>query len=966
MKKTSILWTTLFSVLVLAQAPPAAALDITPTGDGAVLAGATLSGGGVTVTSTTFTGEAAAAGTYVAGPLGIADGALFTSGAAVDALPPNDDEGTTTMWDGPGDPLCEALMGGGTSNDAVRLEIVFELQDGFDGIGFEYIVGSEEYPEYVDSEFNDAVGVFLDGVNHALDAAGNPITITGPFFSGTSVVTATGTEYDGSTPRLQQQVPLTPGEHTLIIVVCDASDSSYDTGLFLAGLAGCKGDCATTTWCGDGNVDDGEDCDDGNNEDGDGCDNTCKYEAICGDQICVVDEDCESCPEDCGECPDPCGDGDCHGPETCENCPLDCGECPDPCGDGECADDEDCETCPADCGECPVEPTCGDGECNGDETCEDCPADCGECPVEPTCGDGECNGDETCEDCPADCGTCSDELEEGYYVAGNGFCSASDTGGGVLPSFLLLALATLGLLGVRRRPFRRGLFFALIATVGLAVTLASAPAHAEQIETQAFRPSPFMQDYFTVGVGDTEGICKPWNIGMMLNYQNDPLVLHKPNGDVARKIVEHEVTANLLAAYRFVDWFALGLDVPVILFQDGAGLAGMPDPGVAGIGDIRLVPRFRLLRVADGLFSLGAELGIYFPTGKLVDNYMGRNGFGFMPKLLASFDFGRGGLALNLGFLAVTGEDKFANVDLGHALDTRLGGWVGLVPDKLDLVAELAMQMKLLEPFKNVEENPLEALLGFKWHAMPGLDVSAGAGAGITEGTAAPEFRVFAGVMYSPPCEKEPVPEPDPCGDGACKDGETCTSCPADCGECPPPPPERNPDQDDDGLCDPWVVEEGKVKEYADRCKPVDKCPTEPETMNSYQDDDGCPDQAVVIEKEKIVILQTVLFYFDETRIKEESYLLLDEVVKTLKNNPQLLKVRIEGHTDERGAAGYNEKLSSGRVETVLEYLVDHGIDRARLSSKGYGESKPLVQNAQTEEDHQKNRRVEFIILEQK
>ena len=75
---------------------------------------------------------------------------------------------------------------------------------------------------------------------------------------------------------------------------------------------------------------------------------------------------------------------------------------------------------------------------------------------------------------------------------------------------------------------------------------------------------------------------------------------------MARKIVEHEVTANLLAAYRFVDWFALGLDVPVILFQDGDGLAGMPDPGVAGIGDIRLVPRFRLLRVADGLFSLGA------------------------------------------------------------------------------------------------------------------------------------------------------------------------------------------------------------------------------------------------------------------------------------------------------------------------------------------------------------------------
>ena len=898
------------SSLMLALSSPAMALEITPTGDGQTLADAILTGGGITLKTVTYTGEAEASGTYTDGPQGIAPGAIVTSGSAVNALPPNDVEDKTTEWMGPGDDFCGSLAGIDPdtqlpyeTHDAVRLEIVFELEEGYDGLSFDYIVGTEEYPEFVGQQFNDVVGVFLDGSNKALDGNNNPITINGPFFAGSAVVEDNGTQYDGATPRLHQSVSVPdPGEHTLVIVVCDTSDSGLDTGFFLAAVAGCQGDCDTVAWCGDGNTDDGEDCDDGNNVDGDGCDNTCKLEAFCGDGACNGDETCETCSEDCGECP--------------------------------------------------IEPICGDGECNGDETCEDCPEDCGECPVEPTCGDGECNGEETCEDCPEDCGDCPEEgLEEGYYVAGNGLCSASPRGANLLPSLLLFALAVLGLVAVRRRPFRRGGLLAVIALVALAGTLVPGAASAQQIETQAFRPSPFMQDYLSVGVGDCEGTCAPWNIGLMFNYQNDPLVLHKANGDVASRIVEHQLTANLLAAYRFVDWFALGIDVPVVLFQDGEGLAGMPDPGVAGIGDIRLVPRFRILRVADGLFSLGAELGIYFPTGKLVDNYMGRNGFGFMPKLLGSFDFGRGGLALNLGFMVVTDDDTFANVELGHAMDARLGGWVGLVPDKLDLVAELAMQMKLLEPFENVEENPMEALLGLKWHATPGIDVSVAGGAGLTEGAAAPEFRLLAGLMYSPPCkEKTPMPAPEPVPEPKPE---------------PKPEPVRDPDPDRDGLCAKWVADEGLADKYKEICVPTDKCPEEPETKNSYQDDDGCPDKAVVVEDEKIIILQKVLFYFDEARIKEESFPLLDEVVSTLKENPQLKKIRIEGHTDARGSAAYNKKLSGSRVATVLEYLVDHGIARDRLSSQGFGESKLLVPNAQTEEEHQTNRRVEFIILEQ-
>jgi outer membrane protein OmpA-like peptidoglycan-associated protein len=1060
------------SLLVLLVATPAMALDITASDDAETLAAAVVVGSGVTIDGATYTGNEEASGTYTDGPLGIKDGSILTSGAATNALPPNDTDSATSDWQGAGDPLCDALIGSNTSTgDAAKLEITFTVAEGYKGIRFEYIVGSEEYPDYVGGDYNDGVGVFVNGANQALDLDGNPITINGPFFAGDAVVEDNGTQYNGSTPRLQRGVALEPGQHTMIIVVCDAGDTAYDTGILLAGIVGCTENCEGNSWCGDGTVDDGEDCDDGNNVDGDGCDNTCKLEAVCGDGECFVDESCETCAQDCGECVPECGDGECTDDEGCTDCPADCGECAAECGDGECNGDETCETCEGDCGECAAE--CGDGVCGDDEGCTDCPADCGECAAA-ECGDGECNGDETCETCDADCGecvvgcgdgvcgddedclTCADdcgtcppkcetcedpacETTDDVEVTGgvDSNCSASPNGPATPLVFVLFALLALAVWGLRWRPFRSLLVLALVAST---LTLAGpGVAHAQgaqdvQIESQFFKPTPFIGDCFTVGDGKTMGKCK-WNVGLMLNYQNDPLVLRTTDGDEIGALVEHQLVGNLLAAYKVLDWLAIGLDVPITLLQLGDDITGFPEAGVAGIGDIRLVPRARLYQTADGFFTLGAELIISFPTGQLVDNYMGRSGFGIMPRLLAGLDFGRGGLALNLGTLIATGEDTALNVETGHALDTRLGGWFGIVPEKLDVIAEVASQMKLTEPFADMENNPVEATGGLRYHVGNGLIVNFGGGAGITEGAAAPDFRVFAGVQYAscgepPPPPAPPVCDPDPDGD------KICSACVSDQGrekefasvctgkdQCPEVPEDMDkfedldgcpdPDNDKDGVCDPWVAKQGLEKKYKgtckgkdqcpmdpedkdgfededgcpepdndndqfceswvaekgleakykDVCKPTDKCPNEPETKNSYQDDDGCPDKAVVVEKKQILILQKVEFYLDETRIKEESYPLLDEVVQTLKDNPQILKVRIEGHTDSRASDSYNKKLSTGRVKTVEKYLVDHGIDGGRLTSKGYGESKLLIKNAKTEEEHQRNRRVEFIII---
>jgi len=175
-------------------------------------------------------------------------------------------------------------------------------------------------------------------------------------------------------------------------------------------------------------------------------------------------------------------------------------------------------------------------------------------------------------------------------------------------------------------------------------------------------------------------------------------------------------------------------------------------------------------------------------------------------------------------------------------------------------------------------------------------------------------------------------------------------------------------DNDHDGICDPWVTAMGQTEKYADKCRLKDLCPDVPETVNGFEDDDGCPDAVAKpalarIEGKKIIILDVILFYFDKTVIKPESYPVIDAVVQVLKDNPQIKKIRIEGHTDLKGGVVYNKNLSNGRSKAVQTYLWQKGIGPERLSYAGFGKSRPLVKPEKTPEDAQKNRRVEFIIV---
>ena len=109
------------------------------------------------------------------------------------------------------------------------------------------------------------------------------------------------------------------------------------------------------------------------------------------------------------------------------------------------------------------------------------------------------------------------------------------------------------------------------------------------------------------------------------------------------------------------------------------------------------------------------------------------------------------------------------------------------------------------------------------------------------------------------------------------------------------------------------------------------------------------------------VILKNIFFDFDKATLRKESFGELARLVQIMNQYPNL-KIEIGGHTDGKGSDEYNNRLSKERSSAVVDYLIEKGIQRDRLTFKGYGKSQPIATN-ETEEGRQENRRVEFKII---
>ena len=116
----------------------------------------------------------------------------------------------------------------------------------------------------------------------------------------------------------------------------------------------------------------------------------------------------------------------------------------------------------------------------------------------------------------------------------------------------------------------------------------------------------------------------------------------------------------------------------------------------------------------------------------------------------------------------------------------------------------------------------------------------------------------------------------------------------------------------------------------------------------------------VPIETGSVINLQSVQFKRSKAKFTETSYTELNRLVKLMKKYPEM-EIELAGHTDTRGKPNLLMALSQKRVAAVKNYLIKYGIDRNRITGKGYGGTKPLATG--TDELEIKNRRVEFKIM---
>jgi len=129
-----------------------------------------------------------------------------------------------------------------------------------------------------------------------------------------------------------------------------------------------------------------------------------------------------------------------------------------------------------------------------------------------------------------------------------------------------------------------------------------------------------------------------------------------------------------------------------------------------------------------------------------------------------------------------------------------------------------------------------------------------------------------------------------------------------------------------------------------------DDCPLEKGTAEL----NGCPEMGSAT----MAGVDNIQFEYNSSVLRTSSYPTLDKVSSTLRSNKSS-GIQLDGHASEEGTDAYNMQLSIDRANAVKTYLVNSGVDAKRISSKGYGESRPIASNA-TEEGRVKNRRVEF------
>lgn len=564
----------------------------------------------------------------------------------------------------------------------------------------------------------------------------------------------------------------------------------------------------------------------------------------------------------------------------------------------------------------------------------------------------------------------------------------------------------------------------LVATVFVTCALTFTPVAKAQdnprINANSFMPSVHSNDIISVLTANQPGHLKMGG-GLFLTWNSEPLAITDSTGATLIQNINHQAIGDFIFNIGITDYLSIGLDVPVFLYSEGdapsnENLVVTAVDGIS-IGDIRLGLKasvFGKKRIAG--FGVAVASDFTFQTA-YPEHFNGEPLVTWIPKVAVDWVHKGWQVALNVGYhlrddVAVTSAHT-----VGDEFLLSAGLVVPFMCGILEGVGTLDYRAAVEEGTFDEKSHALVMLGGLRGHVGP-MTLMAAAGGGVLEGYGQPKYRVVFSVGYDPEVEMGCFRDTDK--DGICDKEDRCpkNAGPAEYDGCPDTDGDTIPDIDD--KC-PKVKGEPRfegcpdtdgdgIEDAKDRCPeksgpekfkgcpdtdgdgiadPDDECPTVPGKVehkgcpdtdgDGIRDkDDKCPDvfgkkefggcppptpKTIKITNVKIEITEKVHFKTDKAKIMSDSFGLLKDVAKVINENDHIKKIRVEGHTDDRGSEEYNMELSQQRAQSVVDFLIKEGVDAGRVEPVGFGKTHPLVDNA-TDEGKAKNRRVEFVIVE--
>lgn len=486
-----------------------------------------------------------------------------------------------------------------------------------------------------------------------------------------------------------------------------------------------------------------------------------------------------------------------------------------------------------------------------------------------------------------------------------------------------------------------------------------------------------------------------------LGYARDPLRAPAFITDahqamaLAGSAVHLQVSGYVTLGTEVLKRGAISVTVPYVLHQRGyptenrsVGLEQRVSMASSALGDARIDGRMLILWNESRSFSMAARAAFFLPIGDEF-SFAGERSAWANVGLSTEYDADAFFFTTNLG-LTVRPKSTLVDLVVGPEVTYAAGVYLPLMTDRVRLGVELFGSVGLV-PGPSVIQPPMEVALSSRMTLDARRLFFLGASAGARVGSGyAPDLRFVARIGGILPLERVdrdlPIPvrvevpsEVDSDRDGFADVDDGCPAIPEDhAGEedgCPAPL--APPDKDHDGILDA-----------------VDRCASEPEDKDGLEDDDGCPDEDVdgdgiadVMDKcprepgvhakdpanegcpaflrrtgTEVKLLVQIEFEFSSTKIAASSFPILDELARLLAANPDIQRLRIEGHTDDVGPVAFNQKVSTQRAAAVRDYLVQRGkVDPSRLSFAGFGPSRPIAPN-NSDAGRAKNRRVELHI----